>query len=432
MPSVIFINRVYPPAEGATGHLLAELAAMLVKMGWEVTVVTSRHRLESKRSEIRAGVKIEYVGGLPFTRTSLWKRGLSYLSLYPSMLYRTLMLPRADVVVTMTDPPLHLTLGPFIKLVKRSRLVHWAQDIYPDLAEQLSVLKKGGVLAGLLRYSAKRSLALYDKVVTVGDCMREILKLKGVAETRLEVIPNWCSPRIAIDKLCDGLAFRSHHGLSGQFIVMYSGNFGLAHTFDAIVEAARKMQDLHQRVQFVFIGQGPRLGGLRKATAGFKNVRFLSFQPPEMVADCLRAADVHLVSIRDEVCGLCVPSKVYGVLAAGRTCIFLGPKQSEAARILEENDCGIVISASATEALVDCLLRFLNEPDRLAGFGFRAGALASNLSIEQATQAFLDVLMPLVQRSPAFEKGVQPTVHVEGERLAGMPSSETAPSKVSK
>src|SRR5262245_14576344 len=130
--SVLFLNRVYPPADGATGQLLAELAPELVKAGWQVTVVTSRSNAAVAPSEVIAGVRVERVRGLSFSRACHWKRALSYLALYPALLWRALRLPRADVIVTMTDPPLHLGLGPVLQWIKGSRLVHWAQDLYPE------------------------------------------------------------------------------------------------------------------------------------------------------------------------------------------------------------------------------------------------------------------------------------------------------------
>ena len=149
--SILFINRVYPPAEGATGTLLAELAGELAQAGWRVTVVTSRTSPQQPRSETVAGVRVERVSGLPFTRASHWRRALSYLSLYPALLWRAWRLPRHEVVVALTDPPLLLVPGALLAWSKRSRLLHWAQDLYPELAEEMGVLRKDGSLARALR-----------------------------------------------------------------------------------------------------------------------------------------------------------------------------------------------------------------------------------------------------------------------------------------
>src|SRR5262245_22139785 len=134
MPSVLFLNRVYPPDEGATGQLLSELASALAGIGWEVTVVTSRPEDEAPRREQREGVNIERVNRLPFTRSSHWRRALCYVALYPALLWRALFLPRTDMIVVLTDPPLLVVFGALLAWLRGSRLLHWAQDLYPELA----------------------------------------------------------------------------------------------------------------------------------------------------------------------------------------------------------------------------------------------------------------------------------------------------------
>ena len=190
-PSILFLNRVYPPADGATGQLLAELAPELVRRGHRVTVVTSQTGAGSVSSETVDGVRVERVTGLPFTRASHWRRALSYLSLYPALLWRALRLPRADVLVTLTDPPLLLVLGVILKTLKGSRHVHWAQDIYPELAEEMGVLSKNGMIARALRWVSTAGLRHADRVIAVGRCMKARLVQRGLAPSAIDVIPNW-------------------------------------------------------------------------------------------------------------------------------------------------------------------------------------------------------------------------------------------------
>src|SRR5437762_833866 len=104
--SVLFVNRVYPPGQGATGELLAELAEAMAQRGWRVTVIASRPPGVAARTETHNGVTLEWIGGVPFTRRSHWRRALSYLSLYPAMWWRALRLPRHSTVVLLTDPPM--------------------------------------------------------------------------------------------------------------------------------------------------------------------------------------------------------------------------------------------------------------------------------------------------------------------------------------
>ncbi|MDB6030284.1 MAG: glycosyl transferase family protein, partial [Verrucomicrobiales bacterium] len=188
---VLFLNRVYPPADGATGHLLKELAERLALRGLEITVVTSATTAEAVvdfPSASRSTVRIERVKSLPFSRSSVVQRALSYLSLYPALLWRALRLPKQDVIITMTDPPLLLLVGWFIKLLRGGRLIHWAQDLYPELAEELGVLSKNGLIAKICRTVSSFALRRQQKVISLVRCMNERLLNRGVGEHNIHII----------------------------------------------------------------------------------------------------------------------------------------------------------------------------------------------------------------------------------------------------
>ena len=360
MKSILFLNRVYPPSSGATGQLLADLGARLVGQGWKVTVVTGQSDNTESISECQGGVRVERVRGLPFTRRAHWKRALSYLFLYPALLWRALRLPTHDVIVTMTDPPLQCMLGPVLKKIKGGRLIHWAQDIYPELAEELGVLNRGGWLARALRKTSTWALRRHEHIIAVGQCMKEKLIERGLDPDAISVIPNWGHAPAPADDFQNGLAFRRQHGLKNSFVVMYSGNLGLAHPMEAIFAAAKKVNGEFPEIVFVMIGDGPKMSLLKSRVekAGLGNVRFLPPRQRGQLAECLAAADVHLACMHTHLLGLVVPSKVYGVLATGRPCLFLGPEQSEVARLIRRHRCGAVLDPDDNKGLADQLVHW--------------------------------------------------------------------------
>ncbi|MBK7999094.1 MAG: glycosyltransferase family 4 protein [Verrucomicrobia bacterium] len=389
-PSILFLNRVYPPADGATGKLLAELAPALVQRGHRVTVVTAESGAGGKPGEHVNGVQVERVHGLPFTRASHWRRALSYLSLYPALLWCALRLPRADVVVTLTDPPLLLLLGVLIKTVKGSRHIHWAQDLYPELAEEMKVLPQGGVVARTLRWLSTGGLRHADRVIAVGRCMKARIIARGVKPTAVQIIPNWGHSAEATGGSRVANPFRVEHELGGRFVVMYSGNLGLAHPFEAILDAAERLRESHPTALFLFVGSGPRLHWVREQVLkrSLHNVRFLPFQPKEKLAHSLAAADIHLASMQHELCGLVVPSKVYGVMAAGRPCVFLGPEESEAAQFILQHGCGSVLTKATGARLASCLAQWMGDESLLRETRDRVEAVAERVSLGAAVRAF--------------------------------------------
>ena len=394
-PSILFLNRVYPPTDAATGQLLAELAPELDRRGHRVTVVTSQPGGGCVSTETVDGVRVERVNGLPFTRTSHWRRALSYLSLYPALLWRALRLPRADVVVTLTDPPLLLVLGVVLKTLKGSRHVHWAQDIYPELAEEMDVLPKDGRIARALRWISTAGLRHADRVIAVGRCMKARLVQRGLAASAIEVIPNWGHGPDELEARSRAAnPFRNEHGLGDRFVIMYSGNLGLAHPFEAMLDAAERLRSTHSQVLFLFVGNGPRLPWVHEQVTQrqLENVRFLPFQPREKLAQSLAAADLHLASMLHELCGLVVPSKVYGVMSVGRPCVFLGPEESEAAQFILQNGCGCVLAKANGARLASCLSQWVGDAKLLRETCERVKTVGERVSLAAAVRAFSETL----------------------------------------
>jgi len=361
MPSILFINRVYPPDSGATGRVLELVAKSFSEAGWEVRILATAGPGSPAGTQIRDNVTV-IRAGVPFSKTNLLLRAAGYALMIPSLFLRALLLPRSDIVVTKTDPPMLLVIGPFLKLIKGSRLIHWAQDLYPEVAEEVGVLPKRGPLAGILRGLSSLSLKSHDLVLAVGRCMAEKLRERGIDSSKIRVVPNIGieqeirpAPRLPNE-------FRERHGLGDSFLVMYSGNMGRAHDFSTTLEAALAIQEKGpSSILFLFVGSGPMESWLRSEALrlNLRNVRFLPSQAEESLSTSLAAADLHLVTMKQEMTGLVVPSKFYGVLAAGRPCLFVGPVTSEVALVIRELEVGAVIQPGDQSGLADVILEFL-------------------------------------------------------------------------
>lgn len=440
MKTCVFTNRVYPPVGGATGELLKELAEGLVAGGDRVVVVTSRgpgagsrerggreetevsgvsvfrscseeagdggqdaggkqteangrekaqkgnaavgsgdRRPSLQRREIINGVEIIRVGTVAFTRASHWRRALCYLGLYPQLMWQVWKLGRVDAVVSMTDPPLQVAAVTLASCRAKKR-IHWAQDVYPELAEELGVIPRGGLLARVLRFVSTWALRRQDEVVAVGRCMRERLIRRGVDAGKIEVIPNWSSVTPVTPENVQ--AMRERLGWEGKFIVLYSGNIGLAHDFETLTGAAKLLEG--GGVQMVFAGEGPRLEQLRRDTAGLEHVSFLPSQPKADLSAFLSAADAHLVSVRAGLEGLVVPSKAYGIFAAGRPIFYVGGADSEIAKIIAEMGCGAVIPNGDASALAEAIKQAARQGERRIG--------ASGVGFDEALTRWREIL----------------------------------------
>lgn len=389
MKTYVFTNRVYPPVGGATGELLKELAEGLVASGARVFVVTSAQdgACASSKGEIISGVGVIRVGTAAFTRVSHWRRALSYLGLYPQLMWQVWKLGKVDAVVSMTDPPLQVAAVTLASCRAKKR-IHWAQDVYPELAEELGVIGRGGMLTNILRAVSNWALRRQDEIVVVGRCMRERLVHRGIDAGKIEAIPNWSSVTPVSEEQVQEM--RETLGWNGKFVALYSGNIGLAHDFETLAGAAKLLEGAG--VQMVFAGEGPRLEELKRAMQGFTHVTFLPPQAKEDLSAFLAAADVHLVTVRTGLEGLVVPSKAYGILAAGRPVIYVGSTESEVAKLLSESGAGLVFPNGDARGLAGALKSAAAASDMFQRIGAAALRSAGGWTFVKALAKWHEVL----------------------------------------
>ncbi|WP_247882732.1 glycosyltransferase family 4 protein [Azospirillum sp. TSA2s] len=391
-PSILFVNRVFPPDRGATGRCLSDLSGRLAAAGWRVTVVADGARTDCRAP---AGVTLCRTGGVVAAGERPDAR--AYLDSLCRLTGRALRLPRHDLVVTMTDPPLLALAGPVLAARHGAASLHWCQDLYPDLLPVLGV-RMPAILRRMAGHGMTRALRRHSGVVAIGRCMRERILATGVPADRMTLLPNWPDPAIRpLPK--EENDFRLSLGLEegdGRFLVVYSGTLGLAHPMQGVLEAAARLQDSDPAVLFLLVGEGRGFAAVEEAARdrGLRNLRRLSWQPAERLAECLSAADLHLVSMDPAAEGMLVPSKLVGVQAAGRPCLFLGPVGSEAAARVE--GCGLVIDPFDGPAIADAVRAYGADPGRCAAEGERAVRLSAAWTADRAAAAFAGLAERLV------------------------------------
>ncbi len=380
-PSILFVNRVFPPDRGATGRCLADLAGRLAALGWRVTVVADG-----------AGAE-EGSGDGPPPGVTLHRTGRSvpegerpdaraYLESLCRLTWRALRAPRHNVVVTMTDPPLLARVGPLLAARHRAVAIHWSQDVYPALLPHLGVRLPPSLFA-LLDRSMAAALRRHDAVIAIGRCMARRLGAAGVAPGDLAVLPNWPDPQLR-PVPCGANGVRTALGLEGCFVVGYSGNLGLAHPMNGVLAAAERLRVSDPAVRFLLTGDGRGHAAFAAAARarGLDNIVFQPWQPPDRLSESLSAADLHLAVMDGAAEGLMVPSKLSGALAVGRPCLFLGPPGSEAARRLE--GCGAVLDPGDGPGLADIIRAYAADPARCAAEGARAALIAASWTADAA------------------------------------------------
>jgi colanic acid biosynthesis glycosyl transferase WcaI len=380
---LIFLNRFFHPDHSATSQMLSDLAFALAQRGWPVCVITSRLRYDGPVDRLPPretvdGVSVHRVWTSRFGRANLLGRSIDYATFYLAAAWQLWRLARSgDVVVAKTDPPMVSVIALPVCWLRGARLVNWLQDIFPEAAQALGV---GGRTAQLpyhlLRWLRNASLKAACMNVVVGERVAECVAEMGVARQRIRLIPNWADGRVIapIDREANTLS--AEWDLDDAFVVAYSGNLGRAHDSETLLEAMTSLPGMaewtistggapeRRPVLWFFIGSGALIGPLKAEVArrGLTSVLFKPYQAKAQLAQSLSAANVHLVSLLPELEGLIVPSKFYGIAAAGRPTIFVGDKDGEIARLIARHKCGRTIAVGDGAGLAQAIAELAAQP----------------------------------------------------------------------
>ena len=392
---------------------MTDLAEGLVGEGVEVTALAGRGRYNggvrlSAREE-HQGVKIERAWATSFGKDSLFGRLCDYLSFYFGAAWKLAVLPRHDLVLALTTPPLISLVALVIGRLRGMRVVALVQDIYPDVAVSLGALKEKSLLTRLLRRSNRLALRGADRVVVLGECMRGRIE-SAVGEefyARIDIIHNWADGDEI--KPLDGERnlFVEEQNLKDKFVVLFSGNLGHVNEFATVLEAARLLRD-QKDILFLFVGDGARAIEIREfsATHQLQNVRMLPYQSRQVLRHSLAAGDVHLVTLAEGLAGLSVPSKTYGIMASGRPILFVGDTGSTAARLVEKYLCGEVLASGESERLAKTIIRWAGDREEVANLGRAARrAFEERFDRPHAVEAYMQTFRKCMTAAPRSLKG---------------------------
>lgn len=396
---VLLLNQFFPPDLAPTGQMAAELAEDLVASGIEVTALASRGRylggrVLTRRERFR-GIDVVRVAATSLGKRTLLHRAVDYASFYLTASAALATLPRHDVVIALTTPPLIAATGLLARLLKRSRLVYWIQDLYPEVAVAFGALRPRSAAARSMAAVSRAVLRRADRVVALGEAMRARCIAAGARAERTVVIPNWADAAAVTPVAHAENPLRRDLADGARAVVMYSGNMGRAHDMATLVEAARLLAD-RRDVRFVFAGDGVRRAEVESAASKLPNVRLSAYQARERLSESLSAGDLHLVSLAAEVEGLLEPSKVYGIMAAGRPALYVGPPGSEVARTIAAERCGAVFPNGDASGLARRIRELVDDAAGRSELGARGrAALEERYSRSVTTGRWIQLLREL-------------------------------------
>jgi lipopolysaccharide/colanic/teichoic acid biosynthesis glycosyltransferase/glycosyltransferase involved in cell wall biosynthesis len=430
-PRLLIVNRYFHPDHSATAQLLTDLVEALDRRGCEIRVFTSRQLYDDPDTLLprRATFGRADVHRLPtsrFGRASLPGRVLDYVSFYVGAFLALLASARrGDVVLVETDPPLISVVGWLASRLRGARLVNWCQDLFPETAAALGLRFARGPTGQILRWLRNRSLAAAATNVVLSPTMADRLQAEGIPAKRLTIIHNWADGERIRPLAAQHNPLRDEWDLAGRFVLGYSGNLGRVHDAQSLVALMEALKD-EPEILTLFIGAGNGYHELRNifAERGIANVRFRPYQPRARLGHSLTAPDLHLVSLKPACEGLVMPSKLYGILAAGRPIAFIGADDGDAARLVREHDVGLVATPARIAGLAAAIRALRRQPERLARMGANARrAYDTAFSKDASLEAWLTCLHAAGAR---YAPELRPAQAADPGTDSGLPSRAIA------
>ena len=376
---LVILTPHFAPDVAPTGAVIDRITEELAELGHQIQVVTSlpwyrEHRIEPGyegklvRRETTPWGEIVRVHPFPSSdKKSVARRAVSFAGFSAVAGAVGVRGGKVDGVLAVSPP---LTLGVdgwLIASARRASFVFNIQDVYPDVAVELGLLKNPAVIKAsrrLERFCYERA----DAVTVLSDDLKRNLATKIGAPDKIHVIPNFVDTE-RVRPAEPHNSYREEFGLTGKTVVMYAGNVGFSQSLDLMLDAAAALAD--EDVVFVINGQGSKLEDLQQKARGLANVRFAPMQPAERLPEVLAAADIHVVPLKKGLAASSVPSKTYSILAAGRPLIASVDPGSEVALLAERSGAGVAVPPEDPEAFTKAVRGLAENLDEARAMGER-------------------------------------------------------------
>jgi colanic acid biosynthesis glycosyl transferase WcaI len=390
---ILLLNEYFPPDTSATAKMAALVVEELARKH-QVTVLcgrpsydpSERHPFYLLRREVRGNLTIERVGSSTYPRFRMRHRVSNYLTYLALAVPRALLL-RADVVLAMTDPPIAGIAGAIVAAMKRRPFIYNTRDMYPDMALGGGIVRPSPWVdqwERMHRWALRRAA----RIIVLGDDMRDRIIAKGASPERVSIVRDGVPIPETVPSSDHPVSQEIRGGF--PFVLLHAGNLGFYGAWDTLIHAARELES--DGVGFVFVGEGAQRDRMQAAANGSRAIRFLPFRPAEQVPHVLAAGDLHIVTIKRGLEGVVVPSKLYGILAAGRPVLAVAPESSDVARIIHRVGCGAVADPDDAASVVSSVRALRANPEELAAMGQRAREAAQEFERKKHLSQFAEAV----------------------------------------
>ncbi|MTI88125.1 MAG: glycosyltransferase family 4 protein [Balneolaceae bacterium] len=399
---VLLLCQHFYPEMVSTGMHMTELSEALTEKGVDITVFCAPpvHDIENWNQEVPRSTKYNGIHIRRAKTLGKHKSGLLYRLLFAftymiqTFFYTWRGRKKFDGILVGTNPPF---LGIVTLIMKKVFGVKYSvivYDVYPEYANNLGVIKHNSLISRIWFWITKSILSNSIANITIGRDMQKLIDKKTInSDVTNVIIPNWSDESVIKPQKNKINSFRKELGLKNELIVLYSGTMNKSHNLEPLLDAAELLKD--ESIIFVFVGEGSNKENLIKLSKdkSLNKVRFLPFQPKSKLPDVLGSCDISVVCLNKKWTGISVPSKTYGIMAAGRPVMAFLEENSEIGLTINENNCGLVFENPTPKEIAEYLLKYEKNRDLLNEMGENSyEAFINNYTLDKSSEKYLNLI----------------------------------------
>jgi len=393
---ILLLNHYYPPDTSATAKMAATVVDALSERH-DVTVLCGRPSYDSPerrpwrpwQTETAGRARIIRVGSTAYSRFQMKRRVLNYLTYAALAAPRALFL-RSDVVLAMTDPPFEGIVGAVVALLKGQPYVYNIRDLYPDMATGGEIVQPG-LLARIWEVMHRWALRHTTHVIVLGEDMRRRIASKGIDPRGIRVVRDGTDilPSHAPEPRLDDEIIQTIRA-DFKFVLLHAGNLGFYGAWETLVTAVSRLQE--EGVCLVFVGEGAQRARIESLAKGTPNVRFLSFFPASKISSVLAAPDAHVITVKRGLEGVVVPSKMYGILAAGKPILAVAVEETDVAALGAKSGFAVSADPDSPDEVASAIRSLARDRVKVQSMGRAARAVAPDYDRVKELQKFVKII----------------------------------------
>jgi colanic acid biosynthesis glycosyl transferase WcaI len=395
---ILLLNMYYPPDTSATAKMAATVVEAL-SARHDTTVLCGRPSYDPSerrpwrlwQTEAAGRARILRVGSTDYPRFEMKRRVLNYLS-YVALAIPPALFLRCDVVLAMTDPPFEGIVGAIVARLKSKPYVYNIRDMYPDMAVGGAIVEPG-ILARIWERLHRWALCHSSRVIVLGEDMRTRIIAKGVDPAGIAIVRDGADA-LPLDAAVDDEIIRTIRS-DFKFVLLHAGNLGFYGAWETLITAMRNLEP--HGVGLVFVGEGAQKAHVEGLAKEAKNVRFLPFFPASKIPSVLAAPDAHVITVKRGLEGVVVPSKMYGILAAGKPIVAVAPDQTDAVSLGAKFGFAVSADPDSPEQLAAVIRSLVRDGAKVESMGRAARAVACDYDRVNELQKFVKIIEEAVK-----------------------------------